>query len=94
MSEQWYCQQCGPEYAVKAYNDCAVCCECDCLCIRRPAWLLAMQERIAELEKEKEVMRVALDKLARLGNGERFGNSIGNEIAQDALRAAGYLGAK
>lgn len=27
----------------------------------------------------------ALEKLARLGNGDRYGNSIGNEIAQDAL---------
>jgi len=35
---------------------------------------------------EKEIMIAALDKLARLGNGERFGNSEGNCIALDALR--------
>jgi uncharacterized protein YdcH (DUF465 family) len=29
----------------------------------------------------------ALEKLARLGNGDRYGNSDGNVIAQDALRA-------
>lgn len=32
-----------------------------------------------------EQMRKALNKLARLGNGESFGNSVGNVIAQDAL---------
>lgn len=33
----------------------------------------------------------ALEKLARLGNGDRYGNSNGNVIAQDALRKAGEL---
>lgn len=27
----------------------------------------------------------ALEKLARLGNGDSYGNSVGNEIAQNAL---------
>lgn len=34
-----------------------------------------------------QILLAALDKLARLGNGDRFGNSDGNRIALDALRA-------
>ena len=33
----------------------------------------------------------ALEKLAKLGNGDQYGNSNGNVIAQDALRKAGEL---
>ena len=33
----------------------------------------------------------ALQKLAKLGNGDQYGNSNGNVIAQDALRKAGEL---
>lgn len=33
----------------------------------------------------------ALDKLARLGNEPHLGNSIGNDIAIDALRKVGHL---
>jgi hypothetical protein len=29
----------------------------------------------------------ALEKLAKLGNGDQYGNSIGNEIARAALKA-------
>lgn len=32
-------------------------------------------------------LRIAMDKLARLGNEPHFGNSIGNQIAQQALKA-------
>ena len=40
-----------------------------------------------ELSHSRErVLRDALEKLARLGNGDRYGNSVGNEIAQDALK--------
>ena len=39
---------------------------------------------IAE-QAEIERLRGALDKLARLGNGDKYGNSIGNEIARAAL---------
>jgi hypothetical protein len=45
----------------------------------------------AELRRLHEVnaeLLVALDKLARLGNGDRFGNSIGNTIAQEAIAKA------
>jgi len=30
----------------------------------------------------------ALDKLDRLGNGDRYGNSIGNTLAQEAIAKA------
>ncbi len=33
----------------------------------------------------------SLEKLARLGNGDQYGNSNGNIIAQDALRKAGEI---
>lgn len=38
------------------------------------------------IDEEKERFREALEKLARLGNGEFYGNSDGNVIAQFALR--------
>jgi hypothetical protein len=43
-----------------------------------------------ELRRLHEVnaeLVAALDKLARLGNGDRYGNSIGNTIAQEAILA-------
>ena len=40
---------------------------------------------VAQVAKENTIMREALEKLSRLGNGERVGNSIGNEIAARAL---------
>ena len=42
----------------------------------------------ALLRNQDEAIRVALEyfeKLARLGNGERYGNSDGNMIALDAI---------
>jgi hypothetical protein len=45
----------------------------------------------AELRRLHEVnaeLLEALDKLARLGNGDRYGNSIGNTIAQEAIAKA------
>jgi len=46
--------------------------------------------RIAEVKTDKErIMEIALRKLAVLGNGERPGNSNGNEIAIIALRDIG-----
>jgi hypothetical protein len=38
------------------------------------------------VDEEKERFRVALEKLARFGNGAALGNSDGNIIAQEALR--------
>lgn len=45
----------------------------------------AMADRIEELEAKLAKAVAALDKLARLGNGEKFGNSDGNMIARAAL---------
>jgi len=48
-------------------------------------------EAAAELRRLHEVnaeLLAALDKLARLGNGDRYGNSIGNTIAQEAIAKA------
>lgn len=41
---------------------------------------------IQSLQADNERMRTALEKLAKLGNGDRYGNSDGNVIAQDALK--------
>lgn len=38
-----------------------------------------------------QILKAALDKLARLGNGDRIGNSDGNRIAIDALKAISPL---
>ena len=49
------------------------------------------RDAAAELRRLHEVNAVlleALDKLARLGNGDRYGNSIGNTIAQEAIAKA------
>ena len=43
--------------------------------------------KIDELEKQNQAMREALEKLAVLGNEPLPGNSIGNRLAQDALKA-------
>lgn len=48
-------------------------------------------EAIAMLRQQQteiEVYKEALEKLAKLGNGDNYGNSIGNDIAIDALRKA------
>jgi hypothetical protein len=39
-----------------------------------------------EARAEAERLRAALEKLARLGNGQDYGNSKGNMIAQAALK--------
>ncbi len=49
------------------------------------------RDAAAELRRLHEVnaeLLAALDKLARLGNGDRYGNSIGNTIAQEAIAKA------
>ena len=45
----------------------------------------SLREDRDTLAAQNEAMREALYKLACLGNGDQFGNSIGNSIAQDAL---------
>ena len=47
--------------------------------------LSAANERIKQLEAREAVLVEALEKLARLGNGDQYGNSNGNVIAQAAL---------
>jgi len=47
-----------------------------------------LQEAKTLTDEKIEVYKEALEKLARLGNGDEYGNSIGNDIAIDALRKA------
>ena len=49
------------------------------------AYLDAMTARAAINGKEAVRYREALEKLARLGNGDHYGNSIGNQIAIRAI---------
>ena len=46
----------------------------------------AQFRRVEEQQKVIERYRLALEKLARLGNGNEYGNSDGNCIAQEALK--------
>lgn len=45
----------------------------------------ACKEQLAALAEQNEKMRKVLLRLACLGNGDQYGNSIGNCIAQEAL---------
>ena len=38
------------------------------------------------IKAERDKLKAALEKLACLGNGDAYGNSIGNCIAQEALK--------
>ena len=44
------------------------------------------KEEIKQLRLINEKQTMSLEKLACLGNGDVWGNSIGNEIAQAALK--------
>lgn len=44
-----------------------------------------LQEEISKYAQAIEYMKNALERLARLGNGDQYGNSEGNTIAQAAL---------
>ena len=44
-----------------------------------------MKEQLAALAEQNEKLRKVLLRLACLGNGDQYGNSIGNCIAQEAL---------
>lgn len=44
-----------------------------------------LADHIAEIKRQRDAAVEALRKLARLGNGDKPGNSIGNQIAIDAL---------
>lgn len=41
---------------------------------------------IKQLTAERDALKAALEKLACLGNGDSYGNSVGNCIAQKALK--------
>ena len=43
------------------------------------------EQQIMELVAQNQQLRLALDKLARLGNEPYLGNSLGNKIAAEAL---------
>jgi len=44
-----------------------------------------LQERLALKDLEIMRLREVLERLAKLGNGDRYGNSEGNDIARQAL---------
>ena len=52
--------------------------------VQRSEWE-KMQEQLAALAEQNAKMRKVLLRLACLGNGDQYGNSIGNCIAQEAL---------
>jgi len=45
-----------------------------------------LEEANAKYKKRIEKLEAALETLARLGNGDKYGNSDGNVIAQKALK--------
>ena len=47
--------------------------------------LAELTKQLATLAEQNEKMRKVLLRLACLGNGDQYGNSIGNCIAQEAL---------
>ncbi len=47
------------------------------------------QREIAAVVAQRDELVSALEKLARLGNEPHYGNSIGNQIARDALAKVG-----
>jgi hypothetical protein len=51
--------------------------------VLQEGYLAACQKRQEEIDK----LREALEQLACLGNGDKWGNSHGNTIAQQALKA-------
>jgi len=48
-------------------------------------YLLSQEAELTRLRGENDRYRTALERLARLGNGQHLGNSDGNVIAQKAL---------
>ena len=46
---------------------------------------IQLQQQLAAAQAENLRLRMVLERLACLGNGDEYGNSIGNRIAQDAL---------
>lgn len=48
-------------------------------------WLYELEKELYECQAREAKLREALDRLARLGNGPHYGNSVGNDIAKEAL---------
>jgi hypothetical protein len=61
-------------------------------CARETDDLRAAETALAAARAEVEWLREALERLARLGNGEHYGNSDGNMIARAALAARPEVG--
>ena len=59
--------------------------KCDAAYFALKQQLNDAEYKLAAAQAREKVLRDALEKLACLGNGDRHGNSIGNEIAIDAL---------
>ncbi len=53
--------------------------------IAEEAIIADLTAKLAECQAREEKLREALDRLARLGNGPHYGNSVGNDIAKEAL---------
>jgi len=85
MTNNVYCRDCGVVESSRLHHGCSVCGQDVYATI--PAHITAMQDEIAALKAELARARDALEKLARLGNGDSYGNSVGNEIAIKALRS-------
>ena len=47
------------------------------------------QREMTVVVAQRDELRAALEKLARLGNDPHYGNSIGNQLARDALAKVG-----
>lgn len=51
-----------------------------------------LQNEVKKLTVQRDELAAALEKLARLGNEPHYGNSIGNQIAIEALAKVGAGG--
>lgn len=47
---------------------------------------LSLIDGIKQIKRRLGLAEIALERLAKLGNGENYGNSVGNVIAIDALK--------
>lgn len=47
-----------------------------------------LEAEIKQLKAQRDELLVVLEKLAKLGNGDCYGNSVGNDIAKAALTKA------
>ena len=54
----------------------------------RGQWIMSAAAELRRLHEVNQELLAALEKLARLGNGEHYGNSEGNTIARAAIAKA------